>query len=1084
MSEYDRAWHLADQKSAGEAISMLRDLIARDPGFHRAYGALAAIYQESGRIEDGRHYFQELIERNPWSGLAHFGLAEVYRLTGRFGSAADESSQCIHLDPKAGVCYLSLVHVLQLDRRESLSLDEVKRRIPHDACAVWARMALAYFYLGRTNLALAQRTAKSGLELAQSQGDPEALASFEAVLMAAAAGGSQYEEALKHARAALEIYGMLHDWENEIAFLTTVGSILDQLGDRSEGEDYHQRALLLARSVGHPRSEASALQGFSSHYDMAGALELAAESATEAERIWQQLGNHDAASVMATTAGREFQKMGDIPSALRFCQDARVEGEKANPPALAYALRSLGNIYLDTGEFFQSLKYQSESVRLFRDSHMEWQAGAGVGNLGSLYLDVGDYDMARRLLEESLHSAIAHGDKGEQQSNLTSLADICLRLGRPREALPYLQRSREFGQQVRYPAHQVKTLVTMATAYKQLSNVSVAASTLEEALRLSRGLRLPDLQAQSLNELGDCALRLGDLRTADERFREALVVASGAALVQLELAARRGLAEVARRRGDDEAALDHLKEAAHSLEALRSRVPTPELRSAFLNDNWHLYEDLIEVLARLHVRDPGKGYDREAFRYAEEGRARSFLDLLSESRANITSGLSESDRDRQQKLNAGLSKTLAALLKERSEKNRRVVEDAEHVLNDWALDLRRRNPRYAELTYPQPKSLLEIQSGLVNRGAVLLEYSLGKRQSYLWVISQRGVRMLKLPSRAVIERKVWAFRKLIAARPEGSGGFVDMERLGRSLYTALVSPAAGDLATGDDLVIIPDGVLHYLPFEALITNHSGTPHYQLEDQPISYAPSASVFVSLLEGLRIRSADERRELLAYGNPVFRANGRSVAGQAALPSLVRSVYEAGGFHFAPLPHTKLEITHIAALYPTGQSRIRLGAEATEASLKQETLNRYKKLHFATHALIDERVPSRSGIVLSLVNTGDEDGILRTSEIFNLTLDADVVVLSACQTGLGELVRGEGMIGLTRAFMYAGTSRVVVSLWEVNDIATADLMQAFYSQMSHEGNFAASLRAAKLTLLRSNVPAYRHPYFWAPFVLVGPR
>ena len=162
--------------------------------------------------------------------------------------------------------------------------------------------------------------------------------------------------------------------------------------------------------------------------------------------------------------------------------------------------------------------------------------------------------------------------------------------------------------------------------------------------------------------------------------------------------------------------------------------------------------------------------------------------------------------------------------------------------------------------------------------------------------------------------------------------------------------------------------------------------------------------------------------------------------------------------------------------------MGLDASEAAVKHEKLSEYRRVHFATHAVIDEEIPARSGVVLSLVDTGEEDGILRMPEIFNLELNADLVVLSACRTGLGKLIKGEGMVGLTRAFMYAGTPRVAVSLWEVNDLATADFMKAFYRHMKAGESAGMALRAAKLSMIHSGARDYRHPYFWAPFVLVG--
>ena len=191
-------------------------------------------------------------------------------------------------------------------------------------------------------------------------------------------------------------------------------------------------------------------------------------------------------------------------------------------------------------------------------------------------------------------------------------------------------------------------------------------------------------------------------------------------------------------------------------------------------------------------------------------------------------------------------------------------------------------------------------------------------------------------------------------------------------------------------------------------------------------------------------------------------------------MRGVYVKAGINFQPLPGTRREVGAIAALFQGDLARTYLGGQATEANVKSEHLDRYKYLHFATHALIDERVPARTGIVLSLVNTGTEDGVLRINEIVNLELNADLVTLSACLSGIGPSVRGEGMMGLTRAFFLAGAARVGVSLWQVNDSSGAHLMRPFYAALARGQAAAVALRNAKLEMLRSDIVAYRRPYF----------
>ena len=307
-----------------------------------------------------------------------------------------------------------------------------------------------------------------------------------------------------------------------------------------------------------------------------------------------------------------------------------------------------------------------------------------------------------------------------------------------------------------------------------------------------------------------------------------------------------------------------------------------------------------------------------------------------------------------------------------------------------------------------------------------------------------------------------------------------MEKQSEKLYAVLFGRLSEKITPGRRLIIVPDGLLHYLPFEAL--THNG--HYLLEDHEISYLPSASL-AGLWHDSRDRNdRQDKMELLAFGDPDFgpelkaSVTRRSRSGHA---SVVRQAGFSDGFQLAPLPRTRDEVDYIAGLFPPDRSRVYFSKKSTEEALKQETLGRYRRLHFATHSLIDEREPSRSSIVFSFDDDPGEDGFLEVSEISELELDSDLVVLSACQTGRGQLLSGEGILGLSRAFLYAGARSVVVSLWNVSDISTAQLMKNFYQHLVDNAANATALRQAKLKMARSSTET-RHPYYWAPFIVVG--
>lgn len=253
---------------------------------------------------------------------------------------------------------------------------------------------------------------------------------------------------------------------------------------------------------------------------------------------------------------------------------------------------------------------------------------------------------------------------------------------------------------------------------------------------------------------------------------------------------------------------------------------------------------------------------------------------------------------------------------------------------------------------------------------------------------------------------------------------------------------------------MPDGLLHYLPFEALIHNE----HYLVEDHEISYVPSASILVQGQHSKGDAETGDRMELLAFGDPIFGPELQASVTKkprSGRIDVMRNARASRGFQLPPLPRTRDEVQYIASLFPADRTTLYLGKDSTEDAVKRESLRRYRRLHFATHSLIDEVSPSRSAVVLTL--DPEDDGFLDVNEISELDLDCDLVVLSACQTGRGQLLSGEGIVGLSRAFLYAGARSVVVSLWSVSDISTGHLMKTFYQHLAGNLGNAAALRLA---------------------------
>ncbi|HSP06770.1 MAG TPA: CHAT domain-containing protein, partial [Acidobacteriota bacterium] len=307
------------------------------------------------------------------------------------------------------------------------------------------------------------------------------------------------------------------------------------------------------------------------------------------------------------------------------------------------------------------------------------------------------------------------------------------------------------------------------------------------------------------------------------------------------------------------------------------------------------------------------------------------------------------------------------------------------------------------------------------------------------------------------------------------GSYTKYAHLAEQLYRELVAPAEQNLKHVQRLIIAPDGILNYLPFESLLRksapasgiDFSSLP-YLTNDFEIEYAPSSTVFAALK--IHEGAMEAPNELLAFADP-----GKPAAEPA------RGKTRSSRGDYPPLPNARLEVEGIARLFPPEKVAIFEGQAASEEKLKKMKLTEYKRLHFASHGVIDEQNPEFSSILLSTPQKGAEDGYLMTQEIFDLKLNADLVVLSACKTGLGRQIRGEGIMGLSRAFLCAGASSVLASLWNVPDASTAQFMTDFYRSMVTKGmSKTEALKKARLELIRSG--KFSHPYYWAPFVLIG--
>ncbi len=534
-------------------------------------------------------------------------------------------------------------------------------------------------------------------------------------------------------------------------------------------------------------------------------------------------------------------------------------------------------------------------------------------------------------------------------------------------------------------------------------------------------------------------------------------------------------------------------------------------------------------------------YASEGFKVVEQSRARSLLDLLNETGASITEGIppallqrKQENLDRQQVIAEelmGISMTPDDENKSKPSDLERELEKLQVEFDNIENEIRIASPRYASLTAGQPLSLADVQQKVLDDQTVLLEYSLGPEGSYVWAVSKTEATLRKLPIRPTLDRLATNLRaQLIPTKLQrrivGIDVAADSQRgLGVSatpfaedaaafvaassaVYKAVIEPVASMIGE-KRLLIAADGALNYIPFEALVKSSDSGDYtsvpYLIKSNEIVYAPSASVIGAIRQQQRPPVGNA---VLVLADPVFNSNDTrargaavsaaatadtrglgiqsaltDVSGQEAAPA---DAAKMQGLPLARLAGTRSEAEQIVQLTKTagGQADVWLDLDASEDNLETRDVRKYRVVHIATHGLLNAERPQFTGLVLSLVGNKSEDGFLRTDEVFNLKLGSPLVILSACETGLGKEKRGEGVMGLTRAFMYAGAPTVGVSLWSVADKSTAELMTDFYKRLLTSGakpvRPSAAMREAQLAMIAGK--RYSAPFYWAPFVLVG--
>jgi len=458
----------------------------------------------------------------------------------------------------------------------------------------------------------------------------------------------------------------------------------------------------------------------------------------------------------------------------------------------------------------------------------------------------------------------------------------------------------------------------------------------------------------------------------------------------------------------------------------------------------------------------------------ERAKSRAFLDSIDSSSLEKEMPVDIKLVNQEKEVMSDMSRLYTRLIvPDLSEKERgdllQEVKNLEAKLDNIKRQIRSKNPAYANLTFPEIITYEQASKEFIKGKTAIFTFVIGDDSAYGFALTNRGLKVYPVPTRRELRLKVISHRRDISDTDNNDF------RAGQELYELLLKPGLTDGIK--NLIIIPDDILNLLPFETLLTaDQNGD--WLIKKYTVYYAPSLS---SLRELAHHQNRNNRpkpqHNLLAVGDPYY-GDLEEKYPELSTKAIFQDFYSLTDLKFYRLRHSHEEIRRISSLIP--RSTVLEREKASEDLVKSANLTDYKIIHFAAHGLIDDQKPARSAIILTLDNDPAEDGFLQMREVFNLKLNADLVVLSSCQTGLGQFIKGEGIEGISRAFFYAGSSSVVMSLWTINDQVSAQFMERFYYHLKSTENLAEALRQVKLEMIESGIVS--HPYYWAGFILSG--
>lgn len=895
---------------------------------------------------------------------------------------------------------------------------------------------------------------------------------------------AKYDQAIDLFEQLITVNHSFNDNSLKARIESDLGLAQEKKGNWEQSVEHFNKAFSLAKQANDTLLVGISLNNLANSYKSKGDYGKSLELYKQTVSYFEGLNNSRSLVYVFNNIGSIYRDLNLYDKALEYyTRSLEISKSLKNVNVLATVYDRLGSLQKDLGNYDQALISLQKSLEYRRQAGSPLSTAKTLNNIGVLYNELGDQDKALDYYKESLSIKERISNPAGLATAYKNIANRLWDLDQREEALSYYNKTLKLRRKVGNPQDLATSLLDFSRIELDRGNYSEALQYAKQGRAIADSLNDYPLLTQSSLRLGEVLQKLGKPSEAINYYKQSLAYAEYRSL-NSQLGPLLFLARIYNTLGSD-STLDYARRAIKIIEEERSNTGADsDIKYSYFRQYTDFYINLASWIIE-YEKDIA-----EAYHYVELAKARTLADELMQASERIDEQLPEEVRIERNKMLTEIDRLYSKLRESGEAQNediKKKIRAAELEYSAFQNDLHEKYPEYKKLEMQEPVTLKEVRASCED-GTAILEYAINDDRMIAFLITQDEVTVEVYPfsdqqngsgESLEITRMVQKFRDAILAH----AGRAELDLYSSPLYNLLLKPFEEKLTEYENLIIVPDGALAYLPFEAIRYNN----RYLIEDYYIKYLPSVTSLTLLHEP----DKNYEKELLAVA-------GSEVQGLASAGNRTNAL--------SALPSTLIEVDSIASHF---QNAVTLKEEqVTEQALKQMLNQNYRFIHLATHGVIDEDYPAQSGLALSgtqnLDASASDDGLLKSSEIYRLNLNSDMVVLSACNTGLGKVVKGEGMLGLQRSFFYAGTSSVVVSLWNVYDRSTAHLMNEFYKSIlsgDHAyhpswidqfarwtgwdksipfGEKAAAMKTAKLRLI--NHPIFSHPVYWAPFIVVG--